>query len=106
MSSPVRRLIWVAVFLLGAGLRFLDLSEPPLHTEEAVGAKITAERLEGRGYSFDPSHFHGPALSWIASWSARLAGEKSFENLDILTLPGVAALCGFAFASRVNRVIC
>ena len=94
MTSPVRRLIWAAVFLLGAGLRFFDLSEAPLHADEAVGAKITAERLEGRGYSFDPSHFHGPALSWIAAWSGRLAGEKSFEDLDILTLRGVAALCG------------
>jgi len=94
VSSPVRCLIWVAVFLLGAGLRFLDLSEAPLHADEAVGAKITAERLEGRGYSFDPSHFHGPALSWLASLSARLTGLKSFEDLDILTLRGVAALCG------------
>jgi len=94
VSSPVRRLIWVAVFLLGAGLRFLDLSEAPLHADEAVGAKITAERLEGRGYSFDPSHFHGPALSWLAAWSGRFAGEKSFEDLDILSLRGVAAVCG------------
>jgi uncharacterized protein (TIGR03663 family) len=75
-------------------MRFLDLSEAPLHADEAVGAKITAERLEGRGYSFDPSHFHGPALSWLASLSARLTGLKSFEDLDILTLRGVAALCG------------
>ena len=94
MSSPVRCLIWVAVFLLGAGLRFLDLSKTPLHADEAVGAKITAERLEGRGYSFDASHFHGPALSWIAYWSARLAGEKSLSDLEILTLRGVAVLCG------------
>jgi len=52
------------------------LSEAPLHADEAVGAKITAERLEGRGYSFDPSQFYGPALYWSASWSARLAGEN------------------------------
>jgi len=94
VTSPVPRFIWAAVFFLGAGLRFFDLSEPPLHADEAVGAKITADRLEGRGYSFAPSHFHGPALSWIAAWSARLTGEKSFEDLDILTLRAVAALCG------------
>ena len=88
------RFIWIPVFLLGVGLRFLDLSSAPLHADEAVGAKITAGRLEGRGYSFDPAHYHGPSLSLIASWSGRLAGEKSFEDLDILTLRGVAALCG------------
>jgi len=88
------RLLWVPVFLLGAGLRFLDLSVAPLHADEAVGAKITAERLEGRGYFFDPTHFHGPALSWLASWPARLAGENSLEDLDVLTLRGVAAVCG------------
>lgn len=94
MTIAPLRLIWIPVFLLGVGLRFFDLSEAPLHADEAVGAKITAERLEGRGYFFDPSHFHGPALSWLASGSARLAREKSFEDLDILTLRGVAALCG------------
>lgn len=94
MKLAPLRLIWIPVFLLGVGLRFFDLSEAPLHADEAVGARITAERLEGGGYFFDPSHFHGPALSWLASWSARLAWEKSFEDLDILTLRGVAALCG------------
>lgn len=94
MTFPVRRLAWLAVFLLGAGLRFFDLSAVPLHADEAVGAKITAGRLEGRGYSFDPSHFHGPALSWIAAWVGRLAGENSFGDLDIRALRGVAALCG------------
>ena len=94
VSLAIVRLIWIPIFLLGVGLRFLDLSVAPLHADEAVGAKITAARLEGLGYSFDPSHFHGPALSWLASWSARLTGLKSFEDLDILTLRGVASLCG------------
>lgn len=94
MSIPAHHWLWIPVLLLGAALRFLDLSSAPLHADEAVGAKITAGRLEGRGYSFDPSHYHGPSLSLIASWSGRLAGEKSFEDLDILTLRGVAALCG------------
>ncbi len=94
MTSPVRCLIWLAVFLLGAALRFFDLSEAPLHADEAVGAKITAERLEGRGYQFDPMHFHGPTLSLFAAWIGQLAGEKSFKDLDILTLRGSGALCG------------
>ena len=94
VSIPAHHWLWIPVFLLGAVLRFLDLSSAPLHADEAVGAKITAGRLEDRGYSFDPAHYHGPALSLIGSWSGRLAGEKSFENLDILTLRGVAALCG------------
>ena len=94
VSIPAHHWLWIPVLLLGAALRFLDLSSAPLHADEAVGAKITAARLEGQGYSFDPSHYHGPSLSWLASWSGRLAGEKSFEDLDILTLRGVAALCG------------
>jgi hypothetical protein len=94
VTVSTHRWLWVPVFLLGAVLRFLDLSSAPLHADEAVGAKITAGRLEGRGYSFDPSHYHGPSLSLIAFWSGRLAGVKSFEDLDILTLRGVAALCG------------
>jgi uncharacterized protein (TIGR03663 family) len=65
-----------------------------MHADEAVGAKITATRLEGNGYSFDPSHFHGPALSWITARIAGFAGKSSFTDLDALGLRSIAAACG------------
>jgi hypothetical protein len=49
VSIPAHHWLWIPVLLLGAALRFLDLSSAPLHADEAVGAKITAARLESRG---------------------------------------------------------
>ena len=80
--------------LTAAGLRFFDLAGAPMHADEAVGARITANRLEGVGYRFDPTHHHGPTLSWIAAGVAQAVGRKSFEDLDETVLRIVPAACG------------
>ena len=88
-------LVWIPVLLVAAALRFIDLPSAPVHADEAVGARITGDRIEGGGYRFDPSHHHGPSLTWIASQVALSRGQKSFAELDIFSLRIVAAGCGF-----------
>ena len=87
-------LAWIFVLLAAAGLRFFDLADAPMHADEAVGARITANRIEGVGYHFDPRHHHGPTLSWIAAGVAKAAGLASFQNLDETILRVVPAACG------------
>lgn len=89
-------LLWLSVVLLGVGIRFVELGNAPMHADEAVGAKITADRLEGRGYVFDPAHYHGPTLSWIGSRAAELFGKSTYEELDAWGLRLVPAACGAA----------
>lgn len=87
-------LFWLGILCLGLVLRLQDLSEPPLHADEATGARILADRLEAKGYAFDPSHFHGPLLSLSAMPIARLRGEVAWASLDKWTLRAGPALAG------------
>ncbi len=84
-------LLWLAVAIVAVVLRFGGLGGMPFHADEAEGARLTADRLEGRGYVFDPAHHHGPALSWLAS---RAVGARSFAELEAAPLRAVAAGCG------------
>lgn len=93
-SALLQSLAWIFVFLLAAGLRFFDLAGAPFHADEAVGARITANRIEGAAYHFDPKHYHGPSLSWIAAAFAKVAGRSSFEDLDESILRVVPVVCG------------
>lgn len=89
-------LLWLSVLLLGLGIRFVDLGSAPMHADEAVGAKITGDRLEGRGYVFDPAHYHGPTLSWFGARVAELSGKTTYNGMDAALLRLVPAACGAA----------
>ncbi len=73
---------FVAILLLGAGLRFYGLSERPLHSDEAVHAHFTFE-LPTR-YTYDPI-YHGPFLYHITALSFAALGASPFS----LRLPQV-----------------
>lgn len=93
--NPVgRRFAWLVILVIAGGLRFVDLGSAPFHADEAVGARITADRLEGHHYEFNPRHYHGPTLSWIAAGVAKAAGKTSFQDLDEFIVRLVPAVCG------------
>ena len=77
---------WIALFFLAAWLRLNNLESTPIHADEATGAKILSQRIEGTGYNFDPKHYHGPFPSLVAESIARLSGETSWVDLSLFTL--------------------
>jgi len=79
-------LAWLLIIILAGALRLNDLGERPVHADEATGARILAERLEGGDYQFDPKHFHGPLLGLLTEPLARLRGESTWPELSIETL--------------------
>ena len=79
------RAAWLVVILLAVWLRATDLDVRPIHADEATGARIFSERLEGN-YAFNPKHFHGPALSLTTLPFAWLAGESNWQELQLSTL--------------------
>lgn len=87
-------IIWIIIGFIAAFLRLDDLSKRPMHADEATGARIVSWRLEKNSYSFDPSHFHGPLLSALASPLAKLSGENSWQELTPQTLRLIPALAG------------
>jgi len=87
-------LAWLTISLFAGFLRLSHLETRPVHPDEATGARILAERLQGGDYSFDPSHFHGPLLGVVTEPVARLRGESSWQSLSIETLRLSPVLAG------------
>lgn len=85
---------WVLVLTLATWLRVQHLTERPIHADEATGARIAAERLEGAGYTFNPKHFHGPLLSAATTPIASLRGESGWSSLSLGTLRIVPVIAG------------
>ena len=82
------------VLLIALGLRLQHLESRPIHADEATGARILAQRLEGNGYSFDPTHYHGPILSLSTTLIANCRNEGNWSELSPLTLRLGPALAG------------
>jgi uncharacterized protein (TIGR03663 family) len=82
--------------LLAAALRFPDLARRPMHADEAVHADKFGILLEGGGYAYDPSEYHGPTLYYLTLPSAWLRGERRYVEIDEVTLRAVPAALGVA----------
>lgn len=94
MKTPLLIVCWIGVMAVAAFLRFDDLTARPVHADEATGARITGQRMEIKGYIFDPLHYHGPTLSIAGKLSARAQGMGGWSELEKGALRLVPALAG------------
>ncbi|GAA5484138.1 flippase activity-associated protein Agl23 [Haloferula sargassicola] len=85
---------WILVLALAGALRFHDLGQRPLHADEATGARITGRALEGQGYRFDPTHYHGPVLHRLGQLASLAAGHRRWADMEITPLRAVTAGAG------------
>lgn len=85
---------WIGIFILAFMLRHQNLEERPLHADEATGARILAQQINGDTYRFNPQHFHGPLLSLSTLPIAHVRGEDSWAELSTTTLRYQSALAG------------
>ena len=93
-----RRILLVPI-LLAAALRFPDLAARPMHADEAVHADKFGTLLEGGGYAYDPSEYHGPTLYFLTLLPAWLRGEGRYAEIDEVTLRLVPAVLGVVFVA-------
>lgn len=89
----------LGVVLLAAALRFPDLARRPMHADEAVHADKFGTLLEGGGYVYDPSEFHGPTLYYLTLVPAGLQGARRYVDVDEVTLRSVPAALGVALVA-------
>ena len=89
-------LVWSGLYL-----RFFDLGQKPMHTDEAVNAIMVHNSLLGEPVYFDPSHYHGPLLKDLAIVVVSLAKSINEGQWSKATLRFLRALAGsllvFAF---------
>jgi hypothetical protein len=68
--------LFLVPILLAAALRFPHLASRPMHADEAIHADKFGTLLEGRGYAYDPSEYHGPTLYYLTCPRAAAAVSK------------------------------
>lgn len=104
MAVPRDRLIWFswAAFLLtgGAVLRFAQIPERALHSDEAVQAFQTWRLLGDGVYDYSPEDRHGPVLYLLSAAAVTLGGVDA-DTLSALHLRLFSALCGLALIAAV-----
>jgi len=84
----------LAIFAAALVFRIPELSDRPMHADEAVLADKFGGLLETGSFPYDPQDYHGPALAWLTLVPARLAGAHRYADLTETTLRIVPALCG------------
>jgi uncharacterized protein (TIGR03663 family) len=99
MISSRSRGIFLVPVLLAAALRLPGLAERPMHADEAVHADKLGTLLEGGGYVYDPSEYHGPTLYYLTLPSAWLQGARRYVEIDEVTLRAVPAVLGAALVA-------
>ena len=89
--------------LLGAGfyLRFYELDQKPMHTDEAVNGVMIYQMLAGESVAFDPSHYHGPLLRYLAIPVVKLADLVTGSGLTEKSLRLLTALAGGAIVLMI-----
>jgi uncharacterized protein (TIGR03663 family) len=96
---PASRAILLAAIVLAAALRLPALAARPMHADEAVHADKLATLLEGGGYAYDPSEYHGPTLYYLTLVPAWLSGARRYVDLREQTLRCVPAVLGIALVA-------
>ncbi len=83
-------------FILALGIRTYSLDARPMHTDEAVQAIKFGQLLETGQYEYDPRHFHGPTLYYLALPVAWFRGQENLQQIDEITVRLVSAFFGSA----------
>ena len=94
MSKRAFASLFVAFFVLGAGLRLARLGLRPMHHDEANQALKFGQLLEQGEYRYDPLDHHGPSLYYLSLPFALVLSGKSLPGLDETTLRLVTASFG------------
>ncbi|HEX9185515.1 MAG TPA: flippase activity-associated protein Agl23, partial [Vicinamibacteria bacterium] len=90
---------FLALVLLAAALRFPELARRPMHADEGVHADKLGTLLEGGGYVYDPTEYHGPTLYYMTLVPAWLQGARLYVDIDEVTLRSVPAALGVALVA-------
>ena len=71
-------------------LRLPRLQQRPMHGDEAVHACKFGDLLEGRGYTYNPSEYHGPTLNYltlIPAWISRAHEIAEVTEFTVRIVP-------------------
>ena len=83
-------LAMLAILVIAAGLRLVDLGNRPMHCDEAVHAVKFGRLLERGEYTYDPHEYHGPSLIYLTlpvAWSASAETLTRITEFHLRVVP-------------------
>ncbi len=87
--------LMLAVLSGGAALRLADLSNRPMHCDEAVHGVKFGRLLEDDTYVYDPREYHGPSLNYLTlpvAWAAGVRRVTEVTDVHLRLVPVVFGL--------------
>ncbi len=85
-----------AVAVIAFFVRWVDIGERPVHTDEAVHAVVLGNMLRTGAYAYNPQDAHGPLLYYIAYPLLRVLGVRQVADLQAWHLRLIPTLIGCA----------
>ena len=83
------KLVFILIVIIAVILRFLFLTERPMHHDESVHAYLAYWIYKYFSYTYDPA-FHGPFLYYSTAFMFYLFGDSEFIARLLPALTGVA----------------
>jgi len=107
-------LIVLFIIVIALIFRLPQLSDRPMHGDEAVNAVKFSQLMESGKFIYDPFEYHGPSLYYFTLPASWISGNLSFKELHETTLRIVPVIFGlglilllFIFGAGVNwYVLC
>ncbi len=104
-SFFIHNAVFVLIALLALLIRWPQLSERPMHTDESVNAYIVGNLLAGEPFHYDSQDRHGPLLYLLAEPVAKLCGAKNLSELTESQLRFTPVIIGSAMVLMFSAAV-
>jgi predicted membrane-bound mannosyltransferase len=102
-AAPTSCVLILIAAVAAIGVRTLNLSQRPMHVDEAVHADKFRDLLENGRYVYNPHEYHGPTLNYATLVPALLSGAGTYVQVTESTLRIVPVVFDL-FCQEVLRV--
>jgi hypothetical protein len=79
-AAPTSCVLILIAAVAAIGVRTLNLSQRPMHVDEAVHADKFRDLLENGRYVYNPHEYHGPSLNYATIVPALLSGAGTYSS--------------------------
>ncbi|MCW8850337.1 MAG: TIGR03663 family protein, partial [Melioribacteraceae bacterium] len=89
-------------------IRFYDISDRPMHNDEAVNSLKFEKLLVDGDYVYDPTEYHGPTLYYFTLIGAWISGVDNFEDVSetlLRSIPIIFSLLFLLFLYLMNDIL-
>ncbi len=70
------------IVIIAVCFRLPQITERPLHVDEAVNAFILGTLLDSGSYHYNPGEYHGPTLYYFSLLFTTISAQNTFTRLD------------------------